>query len=71
MTGHFVTACGCERWIPNLLGPDYRYYRIPIPGVARYEEPMSRSCYAVSSRLFEAVEVDWAKGLIEYKEVVD
>jgi hypothetical protein len=67
MTGHFVTACRCERYISGLNFNGESYYRIPIyAGV----HPTDIHSQVYSYSLFEKVSVDYEKNLIEYREVV-
>ena len=66
MTGYFVTACGCERYISGLNPNEALHYRIPIYSGA-YPDPNQDQEY--SYRLFEKISVDYEKNLIEYREV--
>ena len=68
MTEHFVTAYGCERYISNLMGDAPLYYRIPISGPVHYGEPTFANATDYAYRLFEKVDVDFKRGLVEYRE---
>ena len=72
MTGHFVTACGCERYRTVEYPITSRLYKLPtMRKVLRDESrPFSTPCNEVSFRLFELKSLDMAHGLAEYREVL-
>jgi hypothetical protein len=70
MTGHFVTACGCEAY-RGIEYPPSRVYRMPTRRHILRDEcrPFSTPRDDIGSRLFELESVNGV--LAEYREVYD
>ena len=69
MTGHFVTACGCESY--KLIDyPPAHYCKLPMKAHTKAAvQPASGWVTHYGSRGFELVSVDINKALAEYEEV--
>jgi hypothetical protein len=72
MTGHFVTACGCEKYIRLALREVSEYYRIPIayPGAMPGQLPDMGRRTEHSYRKFILESLDMKHAMAEYREVL-
>ena len=70
MTGHFVTACGCECY-KTIEFPALTEYKLPTKPVTRAGNPFGSSGWVTEYglRKFKLVSVDMKHALAEYEEV--
>jgi hypothetical protein len=70
MTGHFVTACGCECYKP-IDFPALPEYKLPTKPVTKIEASYGGTGWVkeYGLRKFKLVSVDMKHALAEYEEV--